>query len=109
MEVQDSNPYNVLIEACNTLGYNMIINYNDYTISFIDKNKIGFSGYRYRLDSNANNISIDYSGEEMTSLLRVSGGTDIYDSIISLTPSIPIAIENYIIENYVDKNGNDWI
>lgn len=94
--VEDSNPYNVIIEACNTLNCYLKVNYATKQLTFYQKDKIGFSGYRYSPKRNLASFGADYNIDEYTSILHVEGGTNEYDEIISLVPAIPQEIQNMI-------------
>lgn len=88
-EIEDSNPYNILIEVCNTLNAYMIVNYTHRYISFYQKDKVAFSGYRYRPETNLKQLNADYSLEETATIMHVYGGTDEFGRIISLFPPLP--------------------
>ena len=105
LEVENSNPYNVLIEACNTLDCLMRVNYKRQTISFYQKQYIQFSGYRYRSESNLQSFSADYSSSEFTTLMHVTGGENEYGEIITLVPAIPTAIQTYILAKWAETEG----
>ena len=89
LEVEDSNPYNILIEACNALNAYMKVNYTHKYVSFYQKDKIKFSGYRYRPEVNLKSLDADYDMDEMSTIMHVYGGTDEYDQIVSLMPAVP--------------------
>ena len=118
LEIEDSNPYNVIIEACNTIGYSLKVNYNTKTISFYNKKNKKFSGYRYYPDINLNNFSVSYNGDNLTSILHVLGGKNEYGEVITMIPSIPTAFKNYITKKYnlfdvennvINYNNIDWL
>lgn len=90
LELQDSNPYNVLIEACNTVNARLIVNYYTKTIDYIRKTQVEkFSGYRYTPNRNIINYSASGSGEELLTMLHVSGGTDAEGKLVTIIPAIP--------------------
>lgn len=103
LEVENSNPYNVLIEACNTLDCLMRVNYKRQTISFYQKQYLEFSGYRYRPESNLQSFNVDYSSSNFTTLMHVIGGENEYGEIITLVPAIPTAVQTYILEHWAKK------
>ena len=118
LEIEDSNPYNVIIEACNTIGYSLKVNYNTKTINFYNKKNKKFSGYRYYPDINLNNFSVSYNGDNLTSILHVLGGENEYGEVITMIPSIPTAFKNYITKKYnlfdvennvINYNNIDWL
>jgi hypothetical protein len=83
----------VLIEACSVANAYMQVNYTNSYITFYSKDSIKFSGYRYRPEINLKSLDVTYSGEDIATILYVSGGTDEYDRIITLVPSFPTAIK----------------
>lgn len=107
-EVEDSNPYNIIIEACNAINANMKVNYTLHQISFYSKDRVPFSGYRYRPETNLKTFDVDYSGEEFATIMHVIGGTDENDMIVSMVPPIPDTMINYFL-GLADKNVlNIW-
>ena len=99
LEITNSNPYNVLIEACNTVNALLRVNYNTKRLDFIRKDLIPFSGYRYSSDTNCVDYTSDYSGEQLTTMLHVSGGVDSNDMQISMIPDMPDTIRQYFYIN----------
>lgn len=98
LQVDNSNPYNALIEALNILNASMLINYATHEIRFYQKDKVKFSGYRYRPETNLRNLSADYNIDELATILHVVGGTDETGMNVMLVPPMPDAIRNYLIE-----------
>ena len=96
LEVENSNPYAALVEACNTVNAYMKIDHKNYRISFFRKDNVQDSGYRYHPDRNLLTYSSDYSGEELCTMLHVSGGEDEFGNIITLTPDIPPNVEIFL-------------
>lgn len=91
--IDDSNPYNALVEAANVLGYKFKVDYTKHTITFYlpDENK--FSGYRYRPETNLKSFSASYEASELCTLMHSVGGTDANDQIIPLVPALPHAFK----------------
>ena len=102
LEVEDSNPYNVIIEACNVLCANMVVDYKNKLLSFFQKNRRPFSGYRYRPERNMKNLTVTYDGAELGSILHVRGGTDEYEQYVTIVPAIPLGIQSDFL------SGNGW-
>jgi hypothetical protein len=101
LEVTNSNPYNVLIEACNTVNAYLKINYYTKRLDFIRKDMVPFSGYVYRPQTTIIDYSSDYAGEELTTMLHVSGGTDVNDSVVTIVPQMPYAVRA-LLEPWMD-------
>lgn len=108
LEVLDSNPYNVIIEACNTLNCFIRIDYYNQQISFYQKNQIPFSGYRYRPEVNLQSLTVDYDGSNFSTMLHVVGGENEYGEIITLVPSLPIAIQTTLLQEFVVDGVITW-
>lgn len=105
LEVTNSNPYNVLIEACNTVNAYLKINYYTKRLDFIRKDMVPFSGYVYRPQTTIIDYSSDYAGEELTTMLHVSGGTDVNDSVVTIVPQMPYAVR-IALKAWMDKYKN---
>lgn len=100
LEVENSNPYNIIIEACNALNAYMKINWTHRTISFYQKDRVKFSGYRYRPQTNLKSMGVDFNMNDMSTIMHVYGGIDENEQIVSLVPSLPKAIQKWWSENY---------
>lgn len=96
LDVEDSNPYNAIVEACNTLNAYLQVNYVNKTIGFVEKNTLPFSGYRYTPNHNLRAIDVTYNGEELTTLLRIQGGTDENDEYVYVAPTFPSAVSKWL-------------
>ena len=104
LEIENSNPYNALIELLNTVNASMLVDYNTKELRFYQKDRVLFSGYRYRPETNLRSLSASYNFDEYASILHVTGGTDEYDSPITLVPAIPGCIAAWLTKN-PDYNG----
>lgn len=93
-----NNPYQILVEACNTVGANMSIDYANHTIDFYRKNLVRYSGYRYHPARNLEVYDVDYSGEETTTWLHVHGGEDANGMTVTMIPALPSPVRQYIQE-----------
>ncbi len=102
LSVQDSNPYNVLIEACTTINAYMKVDFRQKKISFIRKDTIPFSGYRFRPDVNMVDFKPDFSADDMVTVLHVKGAENEYGEVLSLVPAIPEAIEMWLTDHKTD-------
>ena len=97
--IDDSNPYNALVECCNVLGFNFNVNYSKHIISFYKPDKNRFSGYRYRPQTNLKSLSASYDASNLCTMLLVTGGEDAIGQNISLTPALPYAMQQYFSKN----------
>ena len=96
LNVENSNPYNAIVEACNILNAYLQVNYINKTIGFVEKNTLPFSGYRYTPSHNLRAIDATYNGEELTTLLRIQGGTDENDEYVYIAPTFPSAVSKWL-------------
>ena len=95
LTVEDSNPYNIIVEACNNLNAYLKVNYTHKYITFYQKKNIKFSGYRYYSKVNLKELSPDYNMDEMATIMHVYGGTNENDEIISLFPPTPVSFKDW--------------
>ena len=109
LEVENSNPYNILIEACNAVGCKLIVNYTNHLIGFKSSLDTKFSGYRLRPEINLKDLQINETTDESCTILHVEGGTDENDSLVTLVPSMPLEIKNWFQKNNLIWNNTiDW-
>ena len=106
LDISNSNPYNALIEACNTANASMLVNFFTKTLDFYRKDMVAYSGYRYHPERNLIDYSASYDGEEMTTILHVSGGTDENNRQVTIIPSMPEALRRYFYYNGT-QDGKD--
>ena len=109
LEITDSNPYNVIIEACSTANAFMKVDYKKRLIDFFRKNDVKDSGYRYRPDYNLLSHSVDYSGDELCTILHVHGGVDADERVVSLIPPLSFALKKYIETQYNDLSEDNCL
>ena len=112
-EIIDSNPYNAIIEACNSANAQLSVNYGNKTITFYQKNNRPFSGYRYRPELNLSNLGATYSGDNLATILHVAGGTNEIGQNVTLVPYMPLLIQRYFLEDtewFTDptNSGRPW-
>lgn len=110
LEVKNSNPYNIIIEACNALNAYMSIDWRKKTIYFEQKDKIQFSGYRYYPRTNLQSLEVGASSDNSVTLMHVTGGKDEYDQNISLMPILPQVLHTFWFEYHeaYQTQGIDW-
>ena len=104
LEVTNSNPYNVLIEACNAVNAYMTINYYTKRLDFYRKDLNPFSGYAYHPDRNLVSHKPSMDGSELVTWMHIQGGTDERDNIVTIIPAMPEAIRRYVSE-YIFQDG----
>ena len=93
--IDNSNPYNAIVECCNVMGYKFYIDYTRKTIKLYIPEKNRFSGYRYRSEANTKSLSVSYDASNLCTLMHAVGGTDEYDQIIPLVPALPYAFKKF--------------
>lgn len=96
LQVENSNPYNALVEGLNALNASMLVNYRYHEIRFYQKDRVLFSGYRYRPETNLRSLSASYNMDELATIMHIRGGTDEKGMNIMLVPPMPTAIKNYL-------------
>lgn len=97
-EIENSNAYNALIEACSTANAYLQVDYEHRQLNFYYRDQ-PFSGYRYYPESNLNSLDVSYSGSNLITLLHVVGGQDEYGNNISLVPYMPLPFQRYFLDN----------
>lgn len=104
LDIADSNPYNIIVEACNTLNAYLSVDYNRKILSFYQRDKVKFSGYRYRTNVNLKQLNIDYSISNMCTMLHVYGGVDEYGLMVNLFPPLDQQedLEEWWIQNHMN-------
>ena len=113
LDVTDSNPYNVIIEACNSVNAVLDVDYTNHMIGFYRKDTIPFSGYRYRPETNLKSFSVSGSADNFITILHVAGGTNEFEELVTMVPAIPDLLSKKIaalsidtfISNYSGANG----
>ena len=112
LEIENSNPYNIIIEACNVLNATLIVNWSRKIISFIQKDKIKFKGFRYYPETNLQSLDVNANINEMNTIMHVHGGTNEYDQNISIFPAMPQEIRSWWLDNYTNYQSYeeqiDW-
>ena len=106
LETSNSNPYNTLIEACNIVNALMFVNYHTKKLDFMRKDLVGFSGYRYTPNKNLTSYSASHSGEELTTMLHVNGGTDAYGQQVSIVPPMPFTVRS-VVKNILENKNTE--
>jgi hypothetical protein len=77
VEVSDSNTYNALIELANIANSNILFNYENETITLIDKEHSSLDkNYTLKRDFNLQDYSISYTGDNLYSIFYVEGAAD---------------------------------
>ena len=109
-EVTNSNPYNAIIEACNSVNAQLSVDYTNKTLTFYQNNNRPFSGYRYRPELNLSNLGASYSGENMATILHVTGGTDEHDANITMVPYMPVMLQKHFTTNtaWQTQDHHEW-
>lgn len=103
-----NNPYQIIIQACNTVGALLSVNYINHTIDFYRKDFASHSGYRYHPSNTLNKYDASYSGEEITTWLHVHGGTDANGNEVTMIPSLPPLVYEYFHDKFGHCNIDDF-
>lgn len=105
--IDNSNPYNAIVECCNVMGYKFYIDYTRKTIKLYIPEKNRFSGYRYRSEANTKSLSVSYDASNLCTIMHAVGGTDEYDQIIPLVPALPYAFKKFF-SGKGEVDGKEW-
>ena len=109
LEIEGSNPYAILIEACNTIQASLRVNYTsqEKKIGFYKQKTAQHSGYRYHPETTLQEYDSSGNGDELVTLLHVHGGTDANGKQITMVPEIPTTVRNAIITKYQQEQVTD--
>ena len=94
--VDNSNPYNVIIEACNSFNAYLMVDYHNHLLKFYRRDSVGFSGYRYFPETNLKTFNVNGSSDNFISILHVTGGTNEYDEQVTMVPGIPDLLAKWL-------------
>lgn len=102
----DSNTYNALVELANSLNMNVLFDYNNYRVIFVDRESNALDkNYTLRKGFNIQSYGLGYSGEDMFSIFYVQGGEDELGLITTLSDSVPYK-DNFLFNfDYFARNG----
>ena len=107
LDITKSNPYNVLIEACNAVDAFMKVDYKHHTLDFFRKKDVKDSGYRYFPNRNLLDLSTNYTAEELTTVLHVEGGTSSNGEQITLIPALSPALQKFVQKAIDNKDTEE--
>ena len=100
IELSDSNTYNALIELGILVNAVFTINYNTKTINYKWKEDPSFNkNYLLSPTYNLESLSLNYNGNEMSSLLFVEGGEDDYGLYVSVVPYLDPISSKFVKDN----------
>jgi len=104
--VADSNTYNGLIDLANSLNMNILFDYNNFRIIFVDRESSALDrNYTLRRGSTIQDYAISYSGEDMYSIFYVQGGLDEFGLTTILSDSTPYK-DNFLYNfDYFESKG----
>lgn len=80
----------------------LCVDYENQNIYFIPQKNWWFKGYYFNPHINLQQMGLQGDGQNMATILNVTGGKDINDQEIMLVPSIPQSFEDYV------KNVTEW-
>jgi hypothetical protein len=127
LDLSGSTCYNALVEIANLFNAIIRVSYNENkpggTIYFINKDRIQFKGYRLLPTVNLNAFTLNKDSSNFSSLMYVTGGQDADGAMVSIIPTMPSMISEWLdmyqvyeelpspqLHNYpvvVAKKGND--
>jgi hypothetical protein len=127
LDLSGSTCYNALVEIANLFNAIIRVSYNENKpggiIYFINKDRIQFKGYRLLPTVNLNAFTLNKDSSNFSSLMYVTGGQDAEGAMVSIIPTMPPMISEWLdmyqvyeklpspqLHNYpvaVAKDGND--
>ena len=96
LEQLNSNPYAVLITACDIVQACMTISFKNHSISFYRKNNAPLSGIR-SLSINRSVYAPNIDAERLSTVLHVQGAQNAAGSYVSIMPEIPECFEDFYL------------
>jgi len=98
LAVTDSNTYNSLIELANLLNALMFINYENKTITYLDRESTELNkSYTLSPSFNLSELNLTIASENFAPLMFVTGGKDEYDLDVTMVPEIPPSALTFLI------------
>ena len=100
MSISGSTPYNALVELCKKFNASLDVEYSDKetdngTIYFRNKVTSNFNGYHLRDSVNLSAFSVSRKTDSLCSVMHVLGGEDADGQLVSITPTMPMDIQEY--------------
>ena len=100
LDLSGSTCYNALVEIANLFNAIIRVSYNENkpggTIHFINKDRIQFKGYRLLPTVNLNALTLNKDSSNFSSLMYVTGGQDAEDAMVSIIPTMPSIISEWL-------------
>lgn len=104
IELQNSNLYNGFVELAKIFKAEVLFNYEENTVNFINKEKTyKYNGARFAPDFNLSGLNRTESTDEYYSVLNVSGS----DTVYSIFPPIPAEFKQFF-HNQITNNFNNF-
>ena len=100
LSLSGTTPYNALVELCKKFNADMSVEYSDNfntpnILYFTNKVLAKFNGYHLRDNVNLSAFSVSKNASNFCSIMHVNGGEDVDGNIISITPTMPVALQTY--------------
>jgi len=100
LDLSGSTCYNALVEIANLFNAIIRVSYNENkpggTIYFINKDRIQFKGYRLLPTVNLNAFTLNKDSSNFSSLMYVTGGQDADGAMVSIIPTMPSMISEWL-------------
>ena len=100
LDLSGSTCYNALVEIANLFNAIIRVSYNENkpggTIYFINKDRIQFKGYRLLPTVNLNAFTLNKDSSNFSSLMYVTGGQDAEGAMVSIIPTMPSMISEWL-------------
>lgn len=98
LELDNTTPYNALMEVGKLFNAIIYLNFKDKQINFLNKELLTYQGLTLNPEVNLSQFSIEESGDNLYNIMHVTGGEDGYGNYISIVPSMPYILATILIE-----------
>lgn len=98
LELDNTTPYNALMEVGKLFNAIVYLNFKDKQINFLNKERLTYQGLTLNPEVNLSQFSTEESGDNLYNIMHVTGGEDGYGNYISIVPSMPYILATILIE-----------
>jgi hypothetical protein len=98
LELDNTTPYNALMEVGKLFNAIVYLNFRDKQINFLNKERLTYQGLTLNPEVNLSQFSTEENGDNLYNIMHVTGGEDGYGNYISIVPSMPYILATILIE-----------
>ena len=92
--LDNSNLYNALVELAKLFNADLVFEYENNAVNFINRDKYRFKGYKLNPEFNLLTVSRQEKTEELATVLHLRGSNDL----LSAVPKIPTEFQSYLYD-----------